>query len=76
VTPERRFELRAIARAHAFDAAFGATPMLTALARAWVNARTRTEGQTVVRMFLHVYPSYARRSARALVRLTLREISQ
>lgn len=76
MTPERRAELRRIARAYAFDSAFGGTPMLNALTLAWTFGETRAECRAVVRMFLHAYPMFARRSARALVRLTLRKVQE
>ena len=40
MTPDRRAELRRIARCHAFDAAFAETPVVVALGRAWTEARS------------------------------------
>jgi len=74
MTPERRTELRTIARAYAFDVAFGGAPLVGAMTRAWAHSRSRAECRRVLADFLTAYRHFARRAGGATVRLALKEV--
>ncbi len=74
MTPDRRAELRTVARAYAFDVAFGGAPLVGAMARTWGHAESREESRRVLADFNTAFRHFARRAGRAAIRSTLREV--